>query len=63
MDELTDQYYIDILSSMKEVECETCQKSMLVKELDDYKYECQNCYITRLEYIKLEEKDGILLQK
>lgn len=45
------------LSNLKEAECETCSRTILVSEDPKIDPECENCYQTKLEMIKKEENE------
>lgn len=40
-----------------DVKCITCSRPMKVIESFASKPECNNCYITKLEFLELEKKD------
>ena len=47
--------YMAHIKSMREVECSTCKKKMLVQKWRKSNYECENCYMTKLEFMAFEE--------
>jgi len=47
----------DPFKDLVPTECDSCTRYMLVGSEWNFKPECQNCYITKLELLKKEEDE------